>query len=78
MLGVIGNKQNALEIQKVVQIFIKGKLKLNMKEQKGLILSTKSKMAKYLGALITCYDTESIVETLNINKVTSKQLDFNW
>jgi hypothetical protein len=77
MLGVIGSKQNSLEIQKVVQNFIKEKLNLNMKKQKGLILSTKSKMAKYLGALITCYNTKSIVETLNIDKVTSKQLDFN-
>jgi hypothetical protein len=48
-----------------------------MKEQKGQILSTKSKMAKYLGILVTYYGIESVMESLNIDKVTSKQLDFN-
>ncbi len=46
MSGVIGSKQDALEIQRAMQNFIKEELKLNMKEQKGLILSAKSKMAK--------------------------------
>jgi hypothetical protein len=40
-----------------MQKFIKEELKLNMKEQKGPILSAKSKMAKYLGTLVTYYDT---------------------
>jgi hypothetical protein len=48
-----------------------------MKEQKGLILSTKSEMAKYLGTLITYYNTGIVMEILCTDKVTSKQLDFN-
>jgi hypothetical protein len=48
-----------------------------MKEQKGLILSTKSKMAKYLGALVTYYSTGNVMETLNTDKIPSKQLKFN-
>ncbi len=77
MLGVIGSKQDALEIQRVMQNFIKEELKLNMKKQKGPILSTKFKMAKYLGTFVTYYDIKSVMETLNIDKVTSKQSDFN-
>jgi hypothetical protein len=42
MSCVIGSKQDALEIQRAMQNFIKEELKLNMKEQKGLILSAKS------------------------------------
>jgi hypothetical protein len=60
-----------------VQNFIKEELKLDMKEGKGLILSAKSEMAKYLGALVTYYGTGSVMETLSIDKVTSKQPDFN-
>jgi hypothetical protein len=48
-----------------------------MQKQKGPILSTKSEMAKYLSTLVTYYGTKSVMETLNIDKVTSKQLDFN-
>jgi hypothetical protein len=77
MLGVIGSKQDALEIQRAVQNFIKEELKLDMKERKGPILSAKSEMAKYLGTLITYYGTGSVMETLNTDKVTSKQSDFN-
>jgi hypothetical protein len=77
MSGIIGSKQDALEIQRAVQNFIKEELKLNMKERKGPILSAKSEMAKYLGALVTYYDTGSVMETLSIDKVTSKQPDFN-
>jgi hypothetical protein len=44
-----------------MQNFIKEEVKLNMKERKGLILNTKSKMAKYLGALVTYYDTKSVI-----------------
>jgi hypothetical protein len=36
-----------------------------------------SKEAKYLGALVTYYDTGSVMETLSTDKVTSKQPDFN-
>ncbi len=61
ILDVIRNKQDALEIQRVMQNFIKEEVKLNMKERKGLILNTKSKMAKYLGALVTYYDTKSVI-----------------
>jgi translation initiation factor 2 beta subunit (eIF-2beta)/eIF-5 len=43
-----------------------------MKEQKGLILDIKSKMAKYLNALVTCYDIGSVMETLSIDKIISK------
>jgi hypothetical protein len=77
VLGVIGSKQDALEIQKVVQNFIKEELKLNMKERKSSISSAKSKMAKYLGTLITYYSTGNVMETLNTDKVTSKQPNFN-
>jgi len=72
MLGVIGSKQNALEIQRVVQNFIKEELKLDIKEH----IKHKN-MAKYLGTLITYYDTGNVMEILSIDKVTSKQLDFN-
>jgi hypothetical protein len=77
MSGVIGSKQDALEIQRAVQNFIKEELKLDMKERKGPILSAKSEMAKYLGALVTYYGTGSVMETLSTDKVTSKQPDFN-
>jgi len=73
----IGSKQDALEIQRAVQNFIKEELKLDMKERKGSILSAKFEMAKYLGALVTYYDTGSVMETLSTDKVTSKQPDFN-
>jgi hypothetical protein len=66
-----------LEIQRAMQNFIKEELKLDMKEWKGPILSAKSEMAKYLGALITYYSIGSVMETLCTNNVTSKQLDFN-
>jgi hypothetical protein len=46
-------------------------------ERKGPILSTKTEMAKYLGALVTYYGIGSVMETLNTDKVASKQLDFN-
>jgi hypothetical protein len=61
MSCVIGSKQDALEIQRVMQNFIKEELKLDMKEQKGLILSAKFEMAKYLGALVTYYGTKSVI-----------------
>ncbi len=77
MSGVIGSKQDALKIQRVVQNFIKEELKLDMKERKGPILSKKFEMAKYLGALVIYYGTGSVMETLSTNKVTSKQPDFN-
>ncbi len=77
MSGVIGSKQDALEIQRAVQNFIKEELKLDMKERKGPILSAKFKMAKYLSALVTYYDIGSVMETLSTDKVTSKQPDFN-
>jgi hypothetical protein len=48
-----------------------------MKERKGLILSAKSEMAKYLGTLATYYDIGSVMETLSTNKVASKQPKFN-
>jgi hypothetical protein len=32
-----------------------------MKERKGLILNTKSKMAKYLGTLVTYYYTKFVI-----------------
>jgi len=48
MSCVIGSKQDALEIQRAVQNFIKEELKLDMKEQKGLILSAKSQMFSYI------------------------------
>jgi hypothetical protein len=48
-----------------------------MKKQKGPILSTKFEMAKYLSTLVTYYGTRNVMETLNIDKVTLKQLDFN-
>jgi hypothetical protein len=60
-----------------VQNFIKEELKLDMKEQKGSILDRKSKMAKYLSALVTCYGMGNVMETLSIDKIMSKQLDFN-
>jgi len=44
-----------------MQNFIKEELKLDMKERKGLILNTKSEMAKYLGALVTYYDTGNVM-----------------
>ncbi len=66
-----------MEIQRAMQNFIKEELKLDIIKQKGLILNAKSKMAKYLGTLLTYYGIESVMETLNTNKVTSKQLDFN-
>jgi hypothetical protein len=50
----------------------KEELKLDMKKRKGSILSTKSKMVKYLGALVTYYGIESFMETLSTYKVTSK------
>jgi hypothetical protein len=34
-------------------------------------------MAKYLDALVTYYGIRSVMETLSIDKVTSKQPDFN-
>jgi hypothetical protein len=77
MSVVIGSKQDALKIQKAMQNFIKEELKLDMKERKGLILSGKSEMAKYLGALVTYYGIRSVMETLSTEKVTSKQPDFN-
>jgi hypothetical protein len=46
MSSVIGSKQDALEIQSAMENIIKEELKLNMKEQKDLILSAKSEMAK--------------------------------
>jgi hypothetical protein len=61
MSCVIGSKQDALEIQRVMQNFIKEELKLDTKEQKGLILSTKFEMAKYLSALVTYYGTKSVI-----------------
>jgi len=77
MSSVIGSEQDALEIQKAMQNFIKEELKLDMKEQKGLILSAKFEMAKYLGTLVTYYDIGSVMETLSTNKVASKQPKFN-
>jgi hypothetical protein len=35
-------------------------------------------MAKYLGKLIPYYGIKTVMETFRIDKVTSKQLDFNW
>jgi hypothetical protein len=43
MSGVIGSKQDTLEIQRVVQNFIKEELKLDMKERKGPILNANPK-----------------------------------
>jgi hypothetical protein len=77
MSSVIGSKQDALEIQRAMQNFIKEEPKLDMKERKGLILSAKSEMAKYLGTLATYYDIGSVMETLSTNKVASKQPKFN-
>jgi len=65
-------KEDALEIQRVVQNFIKEELKLNMKKRKGSILSAKFEMIKYLGALVTYYSIKSVMETLSIDKVISK------
>ncbi len=78
MSSVIGSKQDALEIQKAMQNFIKEERKLDMKEWKGLILNAMSEMAKYLGTLTTYYDIGSVMETLSTNKVASKQPKFNW
>ncbi len=64
MSGVIDSKQDSLEIQRAVQNFIKEESKLDMKEWKGPILSTKFEMAKYLGTLVTCYNTRNVMETL--------------
>jgi hypothetical protein len=45
-----------------MQNFIKEKLKLDMKGWKGSILNAKSKMAKYLGALVTYYGIRNVMK----------------
>ncbi|BDD77380.1 hypothetical protein Mp_Mg00880, partial (mitochondrion) [Marchantia polymorpha subsp. ruderalis] len=60
ILGVIGSKQDALDIRKAVQNFLQEELKLDINEQKSKILHAKSEMAKYLGALVIYYGTGSV------------------
>lgn len=58
--GVIGTKQDALDIIKAVQNFPQEELELDINEQKSEILHAKSGMAKYLGALVIYYGTRSV------------------
>jgi hypothetical protein len=58
ILGVIGTKRDALDIIKAVQNFLQEELELEINEHK--ILHTKSGMAKYLGALVIYYGTQSV------------------
>ena len=58
ILGVIGTKRDALDIIKAVQNFLQEELELDINEHK--ILHTKSGMAKYLGALVIYYGTQSV------------------
>lgn len=69
ILGVIGSKQDALDIRKAVQNFLQEELKLDINEQKSKILHAKSEMAKYLGALVIYYGIGS-VEILSTDKVS--------
>lgn len=84
MLGVIGSKEEALNIRKAVQKFLQQKLKLEINEQRSSLINAKSEIAKYLGTLVTYYGTGSVkprstdevsdVKRVRLRSITRPQL----
>lgn len=70
MSGIIGSKEEALNIRKAVQKFLQQKLKLEINEQRSSIVNAKSEIAKYLGTLVTYYGIGSVKPRSSTDEVS--------